>query len=116
MKNEKAKDRRLWEDLGWELASLRELILRICVDHDYQDIMDSRKWDKMGKLLFFLDAVRSSAESRMAKFIPDWDTDIFYPRDHITGNIAVKIFRDQMDRKNEKELFGDGTIITEERQ
>lgn len=93
---EKKEDKRIWERMGRELAALHDLILYIIVDPDYQGVMDRKTWDRLNKLEYYLNIVRGDAENRMARFIPDWTTQTFYPVDRTNLNAAIKAFRDKM--------------------
>lgn len=95
-KKKMQQDKRAWERMGRELAALRDMIGNISTDREYQAIMDRRTLDKLRKAQEWVDKVRSDAESRMALFIPDWDTQTFYPHDRQDLNAAISEFRDRM--------------------
>ena len=92
----KIQDKCIWECMGRELAALRTLIGEIQTDPDYQAAMDCKSWDRLGKMVYYLDNVRSWAENRMARAIPDWSTQTFYPIDRKEINTAVLEFRKKM--------------------
>lgn len=92
----KMQDRQIWERLGRELAALHELIGKVQTDPDYQAVMDCKAWDRLGKMIYYLDNVRSWAENRMARYIPDWTPQIFYPRDREDLEAAIMAFRNSM--------------------
>lgn len=47
-------------------------------------------------LTYYLDTVRSRAEDRMARYVPDWSTRTFYPRDRGDLEAAIQDFRQKM--------------------
>jgi len=109
--NEKKRDKKIWQRMGLELATLHDLIVTIRVDKDYQAVMDVKTWDKLGKLNHYLDIVRSDAEERMAQFVPDWSKYMFYPRERTVLHNAIETFRNQIEReaKNEQiNITGNG--------
>lgn len=90
------RDKLIWERMALELAALHELIGKIQTDPDYQAVMDCQAWDRLGKMVYYLDSVRSRAERRMAQHIPDWDTQTFYPHDSDNLESAVVSFRNSV--------------------
>ncbi|WP_251319701.1 hypothetical protein [Flintibacter muris] len=93
---EKMRDKLIWERMALEMAALHELIGKIQTDPDYQAVMDCQAWDRLGKMVYYLNNVRSWAERRMARHISDWNTQTFYPHD--SGNLesAVAAFRNSV--------------------
>ena len=102
MDKKKAKDPQIWKRLGLELAALHDLIVEIQCDKDYASVMDSKTWDRLYKLTYHLDIVRSCAEERMAKNLPDWSTRTFYPVDRSRTTVAGEAFREEIKREFEK--------------
>ena len=98
----KAKDPQIWKRLGLELAALHDLIVEIQCDKDYASVMDSKTWDRLYKLTYHLDIVRSCAEERMAKNLLDWSTRTFYPVDRSRTTVAGEAFREEIKREFEK--------------
>ena len=92
----KMRDKLIWERMALELAALHELIGKIQTDPDYQAVMDCQAWDRLGKMGYYLDNVRSWAERRMARHTPDWDTQTFYPHDSDDLESAVVAFRNSI--------------------
>lgn len=74
-------NKQVWKKMGRELAVLDALIQQIQADPDYCDVMDVKTWDRLTKMHHQLDVIRGDAESRMARFVPDWSTRTFYPDD-----------------------------------
>ena len=102
MDKKKAKDPQIWKRLGLELAALHDLIVEIQCDKDYASVMDSKTWDRLYKLTYHLDIVRSCAEERMAKNLSDWSTRTFYPVDRSRTTVAGEAFREEIKREFEK--------------
>ena len=96
-KKEQARDKRIWNRMGRELAALHDLIVKIQCDREYQSVMDRKTWDKLRKLTWYLDQVRSSAEDRMSRYVPDWSTQTFYPSDRGELHAANNEFRRKME-------------------
>lgn len=92
----KKQDKRIWTRMGRELAALCELIDDIIVDLEYNAVMDRKTWDRLDKLVYHLNIVRGEADSRMARFIPDWTGNEFYPQDRQDLEEAIDKFRDRM--------------------
>lgn len=81
-RNQRAlEDKRIWARMGRELAALNELIGQAYTDKQYGKVMDCKTWDRLSKIDHHLNMLRAEAESRMARFIPDWSTTTFYPYD-----------------------------------
>ena len=93
----KKQDLQIWTRMGRELAALHDLIVHIICDPDYNDVMDKRTWGRLNGLTYHLDTVRSRAEDRMARYVPDWSTRTFYPRDRGDLEAAIQDFRQKMD-------------------
>ena len=92
----KMQDKRIWERMGRELVALNNLICHISTDREYAAVMDCQTWDRFDKMLYHLIQIRGKAEDRMARYIPDWDTQIFYPRDQEDLEAAIMVFRNSM--------------------
>lgn len=92
----KLSDMRIWGRMGKELAALDELIGRIYTDQEYWKVMDCKTWDRLNKIGHHLDVLRAEAEGRMARFVPNWTTQTFYPHDRGALVAAVAAFRDSM--------------------
>ena len=84
MDKKKAKDPQIWKRLGLELAALHDLIVEIQCDKDYASVMDSKTWDRLYKLTYHLDIVRS------------------YPVDRSRTTVAGEAFREEIKREFEK--------------
>lgn len=87
------QDKRIWERIGWELFALHLFISAIHVDPEYQSVMVCKIWDRFFKMTDHLIQIRGNAESRMARFVPDWSARIFYPIDTEALEAAVAEFR-----------------------
>lgn len=96
----KKQDGRIWQRMGQELAALHDLILAISCDSDYCAVMDKKTWDKLDSLADRLDIVRSYAEDRMSKHIPDWTTRTFCPVDRTEIYDAINEFRRHFEGEN----------------
>lgn len=92
----KMQDKRIWQRMGLELAALRELIVEIQCDREYNAVMDVVTWDRLDKLTYHLDVVRSRAEDRMARYVPNWTTRTFYPIDRKDTTAAGDAFRQRI--------------------
>lgn len=93
---EKMKDPHVWMRMGRELAALSDLIAHIHSDPDYNAVMDMRTWDVLYKLTHHLNTIRGRAENRMARYVPDWSPEIFYPVEREDLRTAIKTFRSQV--------------------
>lgn len=92
-KNEMLRGKQIWDRMGWELAVLSALICSIGSDMEYQSVMVCKTWDRLTKMFYDLGIIRSQAEDRMAKFVPDWSVRTFYPINSGDINAAVAEFR-----------------------
>lgn len=70
MDKKKAKDPQIWKRLGLELAALHDLIVEIQCDKDYASVMDSKTWDRLYKLTYHLDIVRSGTPCALVMASP----------------------------------------------
>lgn len=95
-RRDKQQDKHIWARMGRELAALHDLICDIQCDPEYNAVMDRKAWDRLNSLTHRLDIVRGEAESRMARFIPDWSLRTFYPIDREKLHAAIAEFRNSM--------------------
>ena len=70
MDKQKMKDPRIWQRMAGELAALDTLAGKILCDHDYNEIMDKRTWDRLFKVIHEVNEIRSCAEDRAVKHVP----------------------------------------------
>lgn len=77
----KVQDELIWKRMGLELKFLEELIMAIHTDGEYNAVMDMKTWDRLFRVSNHVDVLRGECENRMAKFVPNWDTDVFYPHE-----------------------------------
>ena len=103
MRKAMQKNPYIWKRMGLELAALDTLIARIQCDPDYCDVMDKRTWRRFYRLTEHLNILRSEAENRMARFVPEWSTDTFYPVDREKMNAAISNFRELLRQAVEHE-------------
>lgn len=89
------KEQQIFERMG-RLAALRDLMGHICTDPEYNAVLPRKALSKMCTAQGRVDALRSEAENRMAKYVPDWTTDTFYPSDRQDLEKVINEFRDKM--------------------
>lgn len=93
---EKMQDPLIWRRMGLELAALHDLMTGILCDPEYNAVMDKKTWSGLAAAINRLDAVRSDAEDRMSRYVPEWSPRIFYPRDRKATNAAGEAFRQKI--------------------
>ena len=98
MKKATNEDKRLWERMGRELAALDYLLRELHSDPDYSRVMDTKTWDRLGKMNYHLNIVRGMAENRMSRFVPDWSTRTFYPVEDGDIRAVVEKFRETVQK------------------
>ena len=96
----KMQDPLIWQRMGRELAALHDLMCDIYCDPDYQAVMDKKTWSGLTAAINRLDAVRSDAEDRMSRYVPEWSPRIFYPHDREVTDAAGKAFREKITEAN----------------
>lgn len=92
----KVHDSRVWQRMGLELVLLDALISEIHVDKEFCAVMDMKTWDRLFKVSNHVKMLRAECESRMAKYIPDWDTKTFYPNDRTLINEILESVRQEL--------------------
>ena len=90
------KEQQIFKRMGRELAALRDLIGSIITDPEYNAVIPRKAWSKLCSAQSRVDTLRSEAEDRMSRYIPDWTTDTFYPSDRRDLEEAINEFRDKM--------------------
>ena len=89
--NKKLQDKRLWQQLGHELAALQVLLPAIACD--YYDLFDDKAIRKLVRMGDHLLDVRSAMESKMSQHVSDWSTEAFYPTRRTALDAACEDFR-----------------------
>ena len=92
----KKQDKRIWTRMGRELSALRELMIDIETDPDYQAVMNKVTWGKLLRAQGWIDRLRSESESRMARVLPGCDMHVFYHFDKTAIYTAIDEFRDRV--------------------
>jgi len=75
------KNRQEWERMSLELLLLSMLNSKILCDHEYNRLMDKKRWDKLFRIDNIIMVLRSGCEDRMAQKMGTWSTHTFYPID-----------------------------------
>lgn len=95
----KMQDIRIWQRMGQELCALDDLLGRILCDPDYQAVMGKKTWNRLYKAIDVVNHIRSDAEERMARNVPNWSTRVFYPvttDERESADAAVAAFRKEI--------------------
>lgn len=95
-RRKKQQDKRIWERMGREPTALHDLIGWIGTDPEHLSVMACMEWGKRGYAQARIDNLRSIAENRMAKYVPDWTADTFHPLDRQDLEETVNEFCDRM--------------------
>lgn len=78
MDKKKINDPRIWLRMAGELAALRALAGKILCEHDYNEVMDKKTWDRLFRVINEVDAIRSRTDTRAAAHIILFGPELFY--------------------------------------